>query len=95
MIIREERTGDEHQIDEIVAAAFANHPHSNQTEHILVSKLRAGNALTLSLVNEQDGRLAAHFAFSPVQIEGGSKVGTAWAPSLSDQNCSGEASAPS
>jgi putative acetyltransferase len=68
--IRDERADDGHQIDEILTAAFAKHPHSNQTEHILVRKLRADHALTLSLVAEVDGKVTAHIAFSPVQIDG-------------------------
>ncbi len=70
MTIRHEQIGDENEIDQIIMAAFANHPHSNQTEGHLVKGLRDGNALTLSLVADENGQLAAHIAFSPVQIDG-------------------------
>jgi putative acetyltransferase len=73
MTIRDERSEDARQIDEIVTAAFAKNPHSNQTEHTLVKKLRADHALTLSLVAEDDGKLTAHIAFSPVQIDGAAR----------------------
>ena len=72
MTIRDERTGDEHEIDQIITAAFANHPHSDQREGWIVKRLRAGNALTLSLVADENGRLVGHIAFSPVQIDGAS-----------------------
>ena len=73
MTIRDERTGDENEIDQIIMAAFVNHPHSNQSEGHLVKNLRDSHALTLSLVAEANGRLAAHIAFSPVQIDGASQ----------------------
>ena len=72
MTIRDERTGDEQEIDHINSAAFANHPHSDQREGWIVKRLRAGNALTLSLVADENGRLIGHIAFSPVQIDGAS-----------------------
>jgi putative acetyltransferase len=72
MTIRDERTGDEREIDQIITAAFANHPHSNQSEGWIVKRLRAGNDLTLSLVADENGRVAGYIAFSPVQIDGAS-----------------------
>jgi putative acetyltransferase len=50
-------------------AAFANHPFSHQTEHLIVEGLRADNALTLSLVSEVDGEVVGQIAFSPVKID--------------------------
>ena len=70
MTIRDERNGDELEIDQIITAAFANHPHSDQREGWIVNRLRAGKALTLSLVADENGRLAGHIAFSAVQIDG-------------------------
>ena len=72
MTIRDERTGDEHVIDQIITAAFANHPHSDQREGWIVKRLRAGNALTLSLVADENSQVTGHLAFSPVQIDGAS-----------------------
>ncbi len=72
MTIRDEHAGDESEIDQIIMVAFANHPHSNQREHHLVKSLRDANALALSLVADENGRLAAYIAFSSVQIDGAS-----------------------
>jgi putative acetyltransferase len=73
MTIRNEQTGDEHEINQIIVAAFADHPHSNQREGHLVKTLRDGAALTLSLVAAENDQLAAHIAFSSVQIDGASQ----------------------
>lgn len=70
--VRPEAAGDEAAIGEVVRAAFADHPHSEQTEHHIVRALRAAGALTVSLVAEVDGRVAGHIAFSPVAIADGS-----------------------
>ena len=70
MIIRPETPGDHDSIRDILIAAFANHPYSHQTEHLIVEGLRADNALTLSLVAELDGNVVGQIAFSPVKIDG-------------------------
>ena len=67
-LIRDERPGDEHAIDEITRAAFRDHPHSSHTEHLIVDALRRAGALTVSLVAERAGEVAGHIAFSPVGI---------------------------
>jgi len=73
MLIRDERLGDEDAIRQLVAAAFRDHPHSDQREHFLIDALRASGALTLSLVAEDDGACLGHIAFSPVKIGGASQ----------------------
>jgi putative acetyltransferase len=70
MLIRDERTGDKDEIEEIIRCAFANQTHSDPSEQQIVNSLRDCGALTLSLVAEGDGKLAAHLAFSPVRIDG-------------------------
>ena len=50
--IRPETPNDHDSIRDILIAAFANHPYSHQTEHLIVEGLRADGALTLSLVAE-------------------------------------------
>jgi putative acetyltransferase len=70
MIIRPETPGDYSSIRDILIAAFANHPYSHQTEHLIVEALRADDALTVSLVAEVDGTVAGHIAFSRVTIDG-------------------------
>jgi putative acetyltransferase len=70
MIIRPETTSDDDAIRQIVIAAFADHPFSHQTEHLIVEGLRADDALTVSLVAEVDGKVVGQIAFSPVKIGG-------------------------
>ncbi len=71
MMIRAERPEDAAGIEAVTVAAFAGHPHSNQTEHVIVARLRADSALTLSLVAEEGGEVVGHIAFSPVSIDDG------------------------
>lgn len=68
--IRKELPGDSEAISKVVAAAFETHPHSNQTEHLLVQKLRELDALTVSLVAVLDGEMVGHIAFSAVTVNG-------------------------
>ena len=70
MIIRPETPSDHDSIRDILIAAFANHPYSHQTEHLIVEGLRADDALTISLVAEVDGELVGQIAFSSVKIGG-------------------------
>jgi putative acetyltransferase len=70
MLIRDEQAGDEDAIRQLVAAAFHDHPHSDQREHFLIGALRASGAMTLSLVTDEDGAPVGHIAFSPVKIDG-------------------------
>ncbi len=68
--IRPETPADHAVIRDILIAAFADHPFSHQTEHLIVERLRADNALTLSLVAEIDGEVVGQIAFSAVTIGG-------------------------
>lgn len=70
MQIRMESSADLGAIREVHRAAFALHPLSQQTEHLIVDALRADGALSLSLVADEEGRVAGHIAFSPVLIGG-------------------------
>jgi putative acetyltransferase len=70
MMIRSETSGDYEAIASLLIDAFADHPHSHQTEHLIVDALRRSNSLTVSLAAEVDGEVAGHVAFSPVKIEG-------------------------
>jgi putative acetyltransferase len=69
MIIRPETPADHDSIRDILIAAFANHPYSHQTEHLIVEGLRAGDALTLSLVAELDGNVVGQITFSPAMFD--------------------------
>jgi len=67
--IRKEEMGDEGAISQLLQLAFASHPHSRQTEHLIVQELRKANALTLAYVAVSDeGRVIGYIAFSPVEI---------------------------
>ncbi|AWC22449.1 putative acetyltransferase [Aminobacter sp. MSH1] len=70
MKIRAERPEDVDTIRSLTRAAFADAPHSSQTEAAIVDALRDAGALTLSLVAEDDGEILGHVAFSPVTIGG-------------------------
>ncbi|WNC72342.1 N-acetyltransferase [Thalassotalea psychrophila] len=66
--IRPERIDDINDIEKITIEAFKNHPHSNQTEHEIVARLRDDNALSVSLVAEVNNVVVGHIAFSKVKI---------------------------
>ena len=69
MNIRPETTADIPIIRAINDEAF-----EQEGEGRLVDALREADALTLSLVAEQDSRVVGHIAFSPVTIETGSGI---------------------
>jgi putative acetyltransferase len=71
--IRKETESDIEAIERVTIAAFENHPISQQTEQFIIRALRAANALSLSLVAENDGRIVGHIAFSPAAISDGTK----------------------
>lgn len=73
MIIRQEIPADIAAIRDVTAAAFKDHPHSDQTEHLIIDRLRQAGALTISLVAVVDDDVAGHIAFSAVELSGGSK----------------------
>ena len=69
--LRLEQPADAAPIDALVRAAFANHPHSDGSEHLIVERLRARGMLALSLVAlDGGGNIVGHVAFSPVTIDG-------------------------
>jgi len=70
MEIRPEAPNDVPAIRAILIAAFASHPHSHQTEHLLVEALRSAGALAVALVATLDDRPVGHIAFSKVEIDG-------------------------
>jgi putative acetyltransferase len=70
VIIRSEVSSDYPAIRRVHIEAFANHPYSHQTEHLIVDTLRDASALTISQVAEIDGAIVAHIAFSPITMNG-------------------------
>ncbi len=69
MLIRAEQAADAPAIAQVVTAAFASAPHSSGSEAAIIAGLRAAEAVTLSLVAE-DEALIGYVAFSPVTIGG-------------------------
>lgn len=72
MILRQEGEGDVDAIRTLTETAFRTAPHADGTEHLIIDRLRAAGALTLSLVAEADGRVVGHVAFSPITLSDGS-----------------------
>jgi putative acetyltransferase len=68
--IRPEATTDLDAIRAINVAAFAEHPFSEQTEHLIVDALRAAGALEVSLIAVAGGRIVGHVAFSRATVGG-------------------------
>ena len=73
MTVRPERREDIDAIRALTETAFRTAPHADGTEHLIIDRLRAAGALTLSLVAEVDGAIVGHIAFSPVSISDGSR----------------------
>ncbi|EYR79935.1 acetyltransferase [Shinella sp. DD12] len=72
IFLRPERPEDVDAIRTLTETAFKTAPHADGTEHIIIDRLRAAGALTLSLVMEADGAIVGHVAFSPVTVSDGS-----------------------
>ena len=68
--IRPETPSDHKAIEQITIAAFSGKPYSDQTEHLIIRRLREAGALSLSLVAEMDEKIIGHIAFSVVKING-------------------------
>lgn len=72
ILIRKEQTSDIPAIHKVTQAAFANAPHTDHTEHFIVNALRQAQALSLSLVAEENQQVIGHVALSAVRISDGS-----------------------
>lgn len=69
MKIRLEEPRDQNAIRKLTDEAFKDLPYSSQTEAAIIDALREAEALTVSLVAEDDG-IIGHVAFSPVKVNG-------------------------
>ena len=69
--IRPETPSDEDAIEQVTRRAFLSHSYSHQTEQFIIRALRADDALSVSLVAEDAGRIVGHIALSPVTIGDG------------------------
>lgn len=76
LTIRQESIADHEQVGQIVAAAFEKEEMSDQTEHLLVARLRKSEAFVpeLSLVAEVDGSLVGHILLTRIVIREGDEV---------------------
>ena len=72
IFLRPERPEDVDAIRTLTESAFQTAPHTDGTEHVIIDRLRAAGALTLSLVMEADGNIVGHVAFSPVTVSASS-----------------------
>jgi putative acetyltransferase len=70
-VIRGEHPDDVHDIERVLRRAFENHPHSQQTEHLIVARLRRAGMLTLPHVAVVDGNVAGFSTFSQVSLSSG------------------------
>jgi putative acetyltransferase len=70
MKIRPETPQDKDVIEQITIAAFNGKWYSDQTEHLIINRLREAVAMSISLVAEMDGEVVGHVAFSVVTING-------------------------
>jgi len=68
LIMRDERPTDVDAIESVLREAFADHPHSQQTEHLIVRRLREDDALILPRVAVLAGAIVGYSTFSPVQL---------------------------
>lgn len=69
MIIRDETPADHAAITAVIDEAFRGKPYSDGREAAIVVGLRDADALTLSLVAEDESRIVGQVAFSPVTID--------------------------
>lgn len=63
-------------ITNVIQAAFANDPHGDQTEHLLVKRLRDSKAYIpeLSLVAEAEGKIVGHIILSKIKVKNENEV---------------------
>ena len=75
LTIRPESSPDIPAIHALTKAAFLDMPYAAHTEQLIVDALRDADALTISLVAEDEGRVVGHVAISPITISSGT---TGW-----------------
>jgi putative acetyltransferase len=71
--IRNENKGDIDAIEKVTIEAFLNAPHTDHTEQYIVRELRNSDALSISLIAENQGQIVGHVAISAVTISDGTK----------------------
>jgi putative acetyltransferase len=73
VLVRSEKPTDLATIEQVTIAAFDGKWYSDQTEHLVVNRLREAGAMSVSLVAEFDRKVIGHIAFSVVTINGEDK----------------------
>jgi putative acetyltransferase len=73
VLIRSENSADVAAIERVTIAAFKGRWYSDQTEHMVIDRLREAEAMSVSLVAEVDEKVVGHVAFSVVTIDGEDK----------------------
>jgi putative acetyltransferase len=68
LIIRGERPTDVDAVDMVLREAFADHPHSQQTEHLIARRLRQAGELVLPQVAALAGVTVGYATFSAVRL---------------------------
>ena len=69
--VRQEQPQDYPIVEKVVEAAFADEKMSDQSEHLLVARLRKSKAFVpeLSLVAETNGQIVGHILLTKIQIK--------------------------
>ncbi len=73
VLIRSENSADVAAIEQVTIAAFKGRWYSDQTEHMVIDRLREAEVMSVSLVAEVDEKVVGHVAFSVVTIDGEDK----------------------
>lgn len=79
VLIRQEQTREYSTTEKVIKKAFLNEEYSDQTEHLLVNRIRASDAFIpeLSLVaidQDKEGELIGQILLSKITIVGNEKV---------------------
>jgi len=69
--IRNEIASDADAIRTVTKCAFSDMPCASGDEHIIVDRLRAADALVISLMATVDDEIVGHIAFSPAACSDG------------------------
>ena len=68
--LRQENHSDYHEVESVVEKAFQGLDFSDQTEHLLVKRLRKSDSFVpeLSIIAELDGKIVGHILLTKIQI---------------------------
>ena len=80
MKLRRETGADSDAIRALTQRAFRDMPYASGNEHDIVDRLRAANALSVSLVATVDDVIVGHIAFSPATSSDGTRPWFALGP---------------